>query len=113
MILITGRTYDVLKAIAQVVLPALGTLYFTLAGIWNLPSAQEVVNTIIAVDTFLGVVLHLSSRAYTRSGKRFDGEMNVQKAGDKQIFQLSFDDEESVKKLADKDAIVFRVNREE
>jgi hypothetical protein len=72
MILIKGKLYRFLKFLAQVVLPAFGTLYFTLAGIWHLPGAQEVVNTVIAVDTFLGVVLHLSSTAYdkTRRGWR-------------------------------------------
>lgn len=58
---ITGKTYDVLKFIAQVGLPAAGTLYFTLAGLWGLPSAEEVVGTVVAVDTFLGVLLQISS----------------------------------------------------
>ena len=60
----SNRTYDVLKYIAQVVLPALGTLYFALAGIWGLPYGEQIVGTITAVDTFLGVLLRISSNAY-------------------------------------------------
>ena len=55
-----------LKWVAQYLLPALGTLYFALAGTWNLPYGEEVVGTITAVDTFLGVVLGISTAQYNR-----------------------------------------------
>ena len=61
----SNRVYDVLKWVAQYLLPALGTLYFVLAGTWNLPYGEEVVGTITAVDTFLGVVLGISTAQYT------------------------------------------------
>ena len=60
----SNRTYDVLKYIAQVVLPALGTLYFALAGIWGFPYGEQIVGTITAIDTFLGVLLRISSNNY-------------------------------------------------
>lgn len=60
----SNKTYDILKWIAQYLLPALGTLYFALARIWNLPYGEQVVGTIAAVDTFLGVVLGISSSKY-------------------------------------------------
>ena len=53
----SNKTYDVLKWIAQLLLPALGTLYFALAQIWGFPYGEEIVGTITAVDTFLGVIL--------------------------------------------------------
>lgn len=62
---LSNKVYDVLKQIAQIWLPALGTLYFTLSGIWGLPAAEQVIGTITAVDTFLGVGLHLQSGKYT------------------------------------------------
>ena len=37
-----NKVYDVLKWIAQIVLPALGTLYFTMAGIWGLPYGKQI-----------------------------------------------------------------------
>ena len=60
----TSKTYDNLKWIAQYLLPALGTLYFALAGIWNFPYAEQVVGTITALDTFLGVILGISNAKY-------------------------------------------------
>ena len=57
----SDRTYDTLKIIAQIIMPALGTLYFALAGIWGLPYGEQIVGTITAVDTFLGALLKISS----------------------------------------------------
>lgn len=62
-----NRVYDVLKWIAMILLPAIGTLYFALAGIWNFPCAEQVVGTITAIDTFLGVVLGISSAQYKKN----------------------------------------------
>lgn len=61
------KTYDILKWIAMYLLPAAGTLYFALAGIWNLPCGEQVVGTITAIDTFLGVVLGISTSQYNKS----------------------------------------------
>ena len=61
--------YDILKWIAQILLPALGTLYFALSKIWGLPLATEVVGTIAAVDTFLGALLGLSSMNYKKTAE--------------------------------------------
>ena len=60
----SNKTYDILKWIALYFLPALATLYFALAGIWNLPYGEQVLGTISAVDTFLGVILGLSNAKY-------------------------------------------------
>ena len=61
-----NKTYDVIKWIAQLGLPALGTLYAALSGIWGLPYAEQVVGTILAVDTFLGALLGVSSANYKK-----------------------------------------------
>lgn len=66
----TNKTYDVLKWIAQYFLPALGTLYFALAGIWNLPFGEEIVGTITAIDAFLGVLLGISTMQYNKTIKK-------------------------------------------
>ena len=65
--MLNDRTYDILKWIAQLLLPALGTLYFALAGIWGFPFGEQIVGTITAVDTFLGVILGISTVAYKKS----------------------------------------------
>lgn len=62
-----NKTYDVLKYIAQIVLPAIGTLYFALASIWGLPYGEQIVGTITAVDAFLGALLGISTAAYNKS----------------------------------------------
>lgn len=65
----TNKTYDILKKVAQLVLPAAGTLYFTLSGIWNLPYGEEVLGTITAVDLFLGAVLGYSTAQYNKENQ--------------------------------------------
>ena len=62
----SNKTYDILKWIAMYALPALGTLYFALAGIWGLPYGEQVVGTITAIDTFIGVLLGISSSNYNK-----------------------------------------------
>ena len=61
-----NKVYDILKLIAQVILPALGTLYFAIAQIWGLPYGEEIVGTITAIDAFLGAVLGISSINYNK-----------------------------------------------
>lgn len=62
----SNKVYDVLKYIAQIVLPALGTLYFALAKIWGFPYGAEIVGTISAVDAFLGALLKISTDQYNK-----------------------------------------------
>lgn len=62
---ISNEAYDILFAIATYILPALGTLYFALAGIWGFPYAEQVVGTITAVDTFLAVLIKAAKNGYT------------------------------------------------
>lgn len=68
----TNKVYDILKYIAQIGLPALATLWFTIAQIWNFPYGEEVLGTIAAIDTFLGALLRLSSVKYNK-GIEVDG----------------------------------------
>ncbi|MCI5569859.1 MAG: phage holin [Lachnospiraceae bacterium] len=60
------KIYDLLKWIALILLPAIGTLYFALAGIWGFPYAEQIVGTITAIDTFLGVCLGISTAKYNK-----------------------------------------------
>lgn len=63
-----NKTYDVMKWIAQYVLPAAGTLYAALAKIWGFPYGNEIVGTVSAVDIFLGVLLGISKSNYDGEG---------------------------------------------
>lgn len=62
----SNKTYDILKWVAQYLLPALATLYFAVAKIWGLPYGEEIVGTITAIDTFLGVLLGISTANYNK-----------------------------------------------
>ena len=62
----SNKVYDILKFVAQILLPALGTLYFALASIWGLPYGEQIVGTITAIDTFLGAILGISTAKYNK-----------------------------------------------
>lgn len=64
--MLSNKAYDILKFVAQIVLPALGTLYFALATIWGFPYGEEIVGTITAVDAFLGALLGISTVQYNK-----------------------------------------------
>lgn len=67
--ILSDKTYDFLKWIAMIVLPALGTLYFGLASIWGLPYGEQVVGTITVIDTFLGALLGVSTSQYNKQSE--------------------------------------------
>lgn len=67
MFKMSNKTYDFLVWIAQIVLPALGTLYAALAGIWGFPYGEQIVGTITALDVFLGALLKISNNAYKKT----------------------------------------------
>ena len=64
---LSNKAYDILKWIEQLLLPAVATLYFALAGIWGFPYGEQIVGTITAIDTFLGVILGISTAQYKKT----------------------------------------------
>ena len=62
-----NSVYDALKYIAQILIPAIATLYFSVSQIWGLPYGEQIVGTLTAVDAFLGVCLGISSDNYRKS----------------------------------------------
>lgn len=71
---LSNKLYDVLKWVAQILLPALATLYFGLASIWSLPYAEQIVGTISAVDAFLGIILGISTYNYNKEQERMNDD---------------------------------------
>lgn len=99
---LSNTMYDRLKWIAQILLPAVGALYFALAGYWGLPKPDEVVGTIVAVDAFLGVLLGLSNKAYEESEATYETDVNVANTEDGPALMmepLHFEDPERIHKL--------------
>lgn len=99
------KIYNTLKWIAQYFLPAAGTLYFALSGIWGLPYGEQIVGTITAVDTFIGVLLGISTANY-----KGDGTMIVNtKDPEKDVYNLEVND---LAGLTEKKQIVLKVVNE-
>ena len=67
----TNKTYDRLKWIALIFLPALAALYYGLSKIWGLPEGENVVGTISLIDTFLGALLNISNEEYKKKQETF------------------------------------------
>lgn len=74
---LSNSMFNLLRTQAQIVLPAVGTLYFALAAIWGLPFADEVVGTIVALDAFLGIVLGYARKKYNESDAAYDGHLYI------------------------------------
>jgi hypothetical protein len=105
---LSNKTYDVLKFIAVVALPALGTLYFILAEIWGLPSGQQVLGTIVALEGFLAVILGISNKSYDASGAKYAGAINMSETSKGLMYTLELKgDPEDIQHQND---VTFKVN---
>lgn len=69
MIKLGNKTYNVLKWVVMIALPACATLYFALATIWGFPYGNEVVATMTATATFIGALIGISTKNYNQSGE--------------------------------------------
>jgi hypothetical protein len=103
---LSNATYDKLKWVALVALPALAVLYLALSGLWSLPKAQEVSGTIMAVDAFLGALLGLAAKNYTPGT---DGALEV--AEDDTRFIGRLDLQVHPEELAQKSHITLEVKK--
>lgn len=109
--LLSNQTYDIVKFIAQYFLPALGTLYFALALLWEFPEPEKVLGTITAIDIFLGAVLGFSKKSYSEAPPVTDGDLTVTTAdGYPSLGGLAL--EEAVEKVQNKDYVILKVINE-
>lgn len=107
----SNKTYDALKYLAQIVLPALGTLYFALSQIWGWPNGEEIVGTIVAVNAFIGVSLGLSTRQYQKTGAAYNGTIDISEDEEgTKLYTLNYD--EDPYELDKKDEVTFKVNKD-
>ena len=65
-VILDPKTYDPLKKLALVGLPAFSALYFGLGQIWGFPAIEQVVGSVAVIDTFLGSLLGISSSNYKK-----------------------------------------------
>lgn len=101
---LTNKVYDVIKWVAQYLLPAIGTLYFAIAQIWSLPYGEQVVGTITAIDAFLGAILGISSKNY-----QGEGTFNIDTRDElKDVIKLDLDT--PIEDIAKQNKIQLKVN---
>ena len=65
-ILMTNKTYDILKWVCLIALPAISVLLATLGKIWGIPNCEKIVLTINAIAVFLGALIGVSTAAYNQ-----------------------------------------------
>lgn len=100
-----NQTYDVLNSTVRHILPALGTLYFALASIWDLPYAEEVVGTIAALATFLGIVIALARNDWVAEGTILVNE------ADPSQNSFGFEKDIRLEDLKNKQIVSLKVNK--
>lgn len=61
---IPDKVYDILKWVVCIVLPAISGAYFGLAQIWGWGYAEQICGTIAIVETFIGALIGVSTKAY-------------------------------------------------
>jgi hypothetical protein len=108
--ILSTEAYLFLKKVTTIILPALASLYFGLAAIWDLPAAEQVVGTIALITTFLGVTLSLSSSRYNHSTLAHQGNIvvNEDEGGvSGYVLELNGDPE----LLRDHESVTFKVKR--
>ena len=64
---LNDKLYTILKWLTLICLPALGTAYVALAGVWGFPYAEEISKTIMAVCTLCGALLGISTAEYNKT----------------------------------------------
>lgn len=104
---ISDATYDHLRRAAELILPASAALYFTLSTIWGLPYGEQVVGTIAATNTFVGVLVMAMRRQYNNSDARFDGDIVVDETDDVKTFGLVLNGDPD--EIEQKKEIIFKV----
>ena len=65
---LANRTYDILKYIAIIALPAFSAFYTDVAPLWNLPYATAIPQTIDHFAVLLGALLIISTHNYYKGG---------------------------------------------
>ena len=104
------KTYDFLKLLAQILLPSAATFYAAVALIWGLPYPEQVVATIVALDTFLGIILGISTAAYNKTeAATSDGTLKIDTSSPTDIYR--FEMNVPLSELGDKKLVTLVVDK--
>jgi hypothetical protein len=106
------KLYNRVKWVTTILLPAVSTFYFTLSGVWDLPYTTQVIGTLAALATFLGVLIGISTKSYNNSENRFIGDMVFETTEDgKKTFTLAFNEDPIDLELFPE--VTFKIKKEE
>lgn len=106
--LLSNTLYDRLRLLVELILPAIATLYVSLAQIWSWPNETEVLATSAAASVFLGVLIKLGDKSYSNSEEKYAGSFKLVDTGDEDSFyriNLSV----PMHKIESKSDIIFKV----
>lgn len=104
---LSNAAYDRLKFVVQILLPALGTFYFTLAGIFGLPYGEQLVGSLAAAAVFLGVFLRRSDTKYQQIEPTYDGRLVVETTLEGRRYNLEVDT--PLDELDQQDALLLKI----
>ena len=65
----SNQTYDILKNLCLVVIPFIAFVS-TLCSIWNVPYTEQITGTLVALETFLGALVKISSINYNKEKEK-------------------------------------------
>lgn len=71
---LSNKTYDILKFLCTILIPAVSSLYFGLSKIWGFPYGAEITGTLALIATFIGALIGVSSANYYAELEDEDGE---------------------------------------
>lgn len=108
---LSNKLYDKMKWVTQYLLPATATLYFALAGLWGFPNAEEVMGTIVAIETFMGILLGISSNTYKKNEGYPDGELVITEGVDKDVYSIQLNEDPT--SLKGRDTVTIKVTSQE
>lgn len=110
---LTNDRYDILKKLVQLWLPAFGTFYVSLAALWGLPYPNQVAGTVLALATFIGVILGISAKAYLDDDGNFDGNLYITSNEDEDPeIHIAFNDKiNNVSDVSDNTTVTLRAKK--
>lgn len=59
-----NETYDKLKILVTIVIPAFITFWTAISGIWGIPFVEQITGTLAAIAAFIGALLKISTARY-------------------------------------------------
>jgi hypothetical protein len=107
--LFTTKTYNILKWVAQIGLPAFASAVAALGFIWGWDVIEKVVASLVAIDTMLGILLGISTATYNKTeAAKADGTLRIDTTNPTDIYR--FEMNVPLSELGDKKIVTLVVD---